>query len=153
GVDTTWNRVPGGAAIGRLTEAAIARFNPDDPAASVPALLAIRRRLAELPPDPVVLDKRQQLDDILRASIGLEVDTVVDHPEAVPGGSIGVRHPAVVRSRIPVRWTAVRYPSIRRAEAGVIALSRNRPAVRRASEVLPATTPPSQPYWLRREGT
>src|SRR5262245_34032057 len=39
GVDTTWNRVPGGAAIGRLTEAAIARFNPDDPAASVPALL------------------------------------------------------------------------------------------------------------------
>src|SRR5215475_13877818 len=65
GVDTTWNRVPGGAEIGRMTEAAITQFDPNNPAASVPALLAIRRRLAALSPDPIVTDKRQQLDDII----------------------------------------------------------------------------------------
>ncbi|MGZ6988784.1 MAG: PIG-L family deacetylase, partial [Thermoanaerobaculia bacterium] len=43
GVDTTWNRVPGGAEIALLTEATLAGFDPDKPAASVPALLAIRR--------------------------------------------------------------------------------------------------------------
>jgi LmbE family N-acetylglucosaminyl deacetylase len=153
GVDTTWNRVPGGAEIGRLTETAIARFNPDDPAASVPELLAIRRRLSALSSNPVVIDKRRQLDDIIRACLGLEVETVVDQPEVVPGETMKMRHTAVVRSGFPVRWTAVRYPSIRRTTPGGAALHANRPVVRRATQVLPATTPPSQPYWLRREGT
>jgi LmbE family N-acetylglucosaminyl deacetylase len=153
GVDTTWNRVPGGAEIGRLTEEAIARFNPEDPAASVPALLAIRSRVSVLPADPVVSDKHQQLDRIIQACIGLEVGTVVDRPEAVPGETLKMRHTAIVRSRIPVRWTAVRYPSIQRTVTQVLELRGNRPVVRDATPILPTTTPPSQPYWLRKEGT
>lgn len=153
GVDTTWNRVPGGAEIGRLTEAAIAQFDPNNPAASVPALLAIRRRLAALSPDPLVIDKRQQLDDIIRACVGLEVETTVAQPEVVPGEALHMRHSAVVRSQFPVRWTAVRYPSIRRTASRVSELRQDRPVVWREMQVLPVGTPPSQPYWLRKEGT
>src|SRR5206468_10630077 len=98
GVDTTWNRVPGGAEIGRLTGEAIARFKPEDPTASVPALLTPRRRVSVLPMDPVVSDKRQQLDRIIQACLGLEVETVVDRPEAVPGETLTMHHTAVVRS-------------------------------------------------------
>jgi hypothetical protein len=61
GVDTTWNRVPGGAEIGRLTEEATAQFKPEDPVASAPALLAIRAGI-DAALDPVIGDKRQQLD-------------------------------------------------------------------------------------------
>jgi LmbE family N-acetylglucosaminyl deacetylase len=153
GVDTTWSRVPGGAEIERLTEHAIAGFNVDDPAASMPVLLAIRRRVSALPADPVVSDKRQQLDDIIRACLGLEVVTEVDQPEVVPGETLKMRHTAVVRARFPVRWAAVRYPGIRRASTVVLELHANQPIVRQASQVLPASTPPSQPYWLREEGT
>ncbi len=153
GVDTTWNRVPGGAEIGRLTEEAIARFKPEDPVASVPALLAIRSRVSVLPADSVVSDKRQQLDRIIQAFIGLEVETLVDQPEAVPGETLKMRHTAVMRSRFPVRWTAVRYPSIQRAVTKVLELRANQPVVRDETQILPATTPPSQPYWLRKEGT
>src|SRR5437773_6216175 len=49
GVDATWNRVPGGPAIARSIDEVIARFNVQDATAGVPALLAIRRRLAALP--------------------------------------------------------------------------------------------------------
>jgi LmbE family N-acetylglucosaminyl deacetylase len=153
GVDTTWNRVPGGAEIARSIDDAIARFDVQDEAASVPALLAIRRRLAALPPDPVVTDKGEQLDRIIQACLGLEVDTVVDRAEVVPGETLKLRHTAVVRSRIPVRWTAVRYPNAHRAIGKPVALRQNRPAVREAAQAVPATTPPSQPYWLRTEGT
>jgi len=153
GVDTTWNRVPGGAAIGRLTEEAIARFRPEDPAASVPALLAIRSRVSALTADSVVSDKRQQLDRIIQACIGLEVETLVDQPEVVAGETLTMRHTAVMRSRLPVRWTAVRYPSIRRAVTVVLELRANKPVVRDETQILPATTPPSQPYWLRTAGT
>ena len=153
GVDTTWGRVPGGAAIGRLTEAAIAQFTPEDPAASVPALLAIRSRVSALPADPVVSDKRQQLDRIIQACIGLEVETLVDQPEIVPGETLKMRHTAVMRSHLPVRWTAVRYPSIQRAVTTVLELRASQPVVRNETQILPATTPPSQPYWLRTAGT
>src|ERR1700730_10646170 len=67
GVDTTWNRVPGGAKIARSIDEAIAKFNAQDAAARVPALLVIRHRLAALPVDPMVSDKREQLDRIIQA--------------------------------------------------------------------------------------
>src|ERR1019366_7241523 len=66
GVDTTWGRVPGGKEIGRLTGEIISQFNPQDPAVSVPALLEMRTRLAGIPADPVVEEKRAQLDRILQ---------------------------------------------------------------------------------------
>jgi hypothetical protein len=74
-VDTTWNRVPGGANIARSIEETIASFRPDDAAAALPALLAIRRRLAALPTGPLVRDKREQLDRIIQTCVSLEVDT------------------------------------------------------------------------------
>jgi LmbE family N-acetylglucosaminyl deacetylase len=153
GVDTTWTRVPGGAAIARSIDEAIARFKVDDAAAAVPMLLAIRRQLAALPADVVVRDKREQLDRILQACLGLDVDTVVDRAEVVPGETVTLRHTAVVHSRVAVRWTAVRYPSVGRVLNRALDLRPDRPAVRRSSQVVPSTTTPSQPYWLRTEGT
>jgi LmbE family N-acetylglucosaminyl deacetylase len=153
GIDTTWNRVPGGAVIARLTEDALARFNLEDPAASVPALLQIRSRLAALPADPVIRDKREALDHVIQACLGLTVQTLVDRAEAVPGETLKLRHTAVVRSHIPVRWTAVRYPSLGRSIVKSVSLRANQLAVRESAQTLPATTSPSQPYWLREEGT
>ena len=153
GVDTTWNRVPGGAEIGRLIEEAIAQFKPEDPAASVAALLAIRSRVFMVPLDPVVSDKRQQLDRIIEALIGLEVKTLVDQPEAVPGEALKMRHTAVMRSTLPVRWTAVRYPSIQRQLTTVLDLRADQPFIRDDTQILPAATPLTQPYWLRKAGT
>ena len=145
--------MPGGAEIGRLTEEAIAQFKPADPVASAPALLAIRSRLSRLPADPLISDKRQQLDRIIEALIGLEVETVVDQPEAVPGETLKMRHTATTRSNLPVRWTAVRYPSIQRQLLTAIDLRPDQPSVRDDAQTLPASTPPSQPYWLRQPGT
>jgi LmbE family N-acetylglucosaminyl deacetylase len=156
GVDTKWNRVLGGAEIARSIDEEIAKFNAQDTAARVSALLAIRRRLAALPAlpaEPIVSDKREELDRIIRACLGLEVDTVVDRAEVVPGETLKLRHTAVVRSRIPVRWTAVRYPSARRAINKAIELRPNQPVVREISQAVPASMQPSQPYWLRTEGT
>ena len=153
GVDTTWNRVPGGAEIARSIGDTIANFNTQDAAAALPALLAIRRRLAAFPADPLVSDKREQLDRIIQACVGLEVDTVVDRAEVVPDESVKLRHLVVVRSSVPVRWVAMRYGGAHRAISPAVELHPNQPVVREVSQVVPATTPPSQPYWLRTEGT
>ncbi len=154
GVDTTWARIPGAAEIGPLAERLVAGFDPQNPAASVPRLLAIRARLAALPPDPLLPEKRRQLDRLLQACLGLFVESVVPDAGIVPGETLALRHTAIVRTVFPVRWLGVRYPTVNgTAGGGPVDLAFNRPASREAAPVLPAGTPLTQPYWLRAEGT
>jgi LmbE family N-acetylglucosaminyl deacetylase len=154
GIDTTWNRVPGGAEIGKLADDIIAQFNPQDPAASVPALLKLRGQLAALlANDSVVAGKRALLDRILQACLGLEIQTEIPQAEVVPGQKLDLQHTAIVHSSIPVRWLAVRYPGIHQEVSEPIELTANQSSSRHTIETLPAGTPLSQPYWLREEGT
>jgi LmbE family N-acetylglucosaminyl deacetylase len=154
GVDTTWNRVPGGAEIGKQADEIIAQFNPQDPAASVSALLKLHGLVAALSSnDPVVAEKRAQLDQILQDSLGLSVETTIPDAEIVPGEALRMRHTVMVRSGVPVRWLGVRYPAIKTEINKVIELRAGQPGSRDSVQTLPANTPLSQPYWLREEGT
>ncbi len=153
GVDTSWARIPGGAEIGRLAGEALANFNPEDPAASVPAILALRSRLSGLAADPVVDEKRRQLDRILQSCLGLMVETAVPSPEIVPGEPVRFHHRATVSSAVPVMWTAVRYGGMGRKARGPGALARGVASALDETRTLPPSTPLSQPYWLREEGT
>jgi LmbE family N-acetylglucosaminyl deacetylase len=153
GVDTTWTRYPGGAEIAALADTAIAQFKADDLAANIPALLALRAKLATLPADPVVADKRAQLDRILETCLGLTVETTMPTAESVPGEKLSLRHTAEMRAGVPVRWIAVRYPVAKAEQKVGVMLAAGQPNVREAAPTLPADTPLSQPYWLREEGT
>jgi hypothetical protein len=164
GVDTTWGRVFGGAEIGKSAGEIIARFDSQNPAASVPAILKLRAELAALPAsDPVVTEKRAQLDRILQACLGLEVQTTISQAEVVPGEMMKLHHSVVIHSSIPVRWVAVHYPEIKeRVDQGKspsfpgpqnIELLPNQPRTLDSTPTLPASTPLSQPYWLREEAS
>jgi LmbE family N-acetylglucosaminyl deacetylase len=153
GINHTWSRFPGGADIGGAASEVIAHFDAQNPAASVPALLALRQRVAALPADPVITDKRAQLDRILHACLGLYVESSVPRVEAVPGETLTLRHTAIVRSGFPVRWLGVRYPLVGREAMAPADLAADSPANRTGSATLPTGTPLSQPYWLRAEGT
>jgi LmbE family N-acetylglucosaminyl deacetylase len=158
GVDTTWGRVPGGAEIGLLAGEIIAQFNSQDPAASVPALLKLRSQLAVLTTtDPVVIEKRAQLDRILQACLGLEVETTIPQAEVVPREMLKLHHTVIVRSGIPVRWIGERYTgnndNLENFTAGIIELRPNQPASRDVGQrsLFGMPMPLSQPYWLREE--
>lgn len=149
GIDLTWARVPGGAEIGRLTTNALAEFQAEDPSASVPALLAIRNLLAELPFDSVVGDKHVQLDRILAACLGLSVETTAPQAEVVPGDKVKLTASVALPPKSQVRWLAVnvRFPG------GSVHVDRGNSSGPSAeiTVYVPSSLPVSQPYWLREE--
>ena len=140
GVDTTWNRVPGwrrDRTIDRGRDRAIQPGRPGgqrarvagDPQPSCP----------RCPRTPSSATSASSWTGSSRpASVSRWRRWWID-AEVVPGETLKMRHTAVVRSRVPVRWTAVRYPSIRRAVTKV-----PRPARRtsRSSVTRPRSCPP-----------
>jgi len=154
GVDTTWNRVAGGAPIQKSIDAIIAKFDPKDPSASVPALLELRSQLSALSTtDPVIKEKKSQLDRILQACLGLNVETTTSHCDIVPGEHMNLHHSATINAQVPVRWLAVRYPTLKKEIKKGIDLQVNKTASWDSIETLPITSKLTQPYWLRSEGT
>jgi len=153
GVDTTWGRIANGAEIGTLAGDAIARFDVKDPAASVPALLAIRNKLMALPADILINDEREQFDRILAACLGLSVETTIPRAENVPGEVLQLHHAATITSNVAVKWTGVRYPASSGEVTDAIPLQASQTATRDVSQTLPMKTAVSQPYWLREDGT
>ena len=153
GVDTTWARYSGGAEIGELAATAIAQFNSDDPAASVPALLALRPKLAALPADPLVTDKLAQLDRIILSCLGLKVETTASRAEIVPGETVQIRYAISLTARnIPIRYAFTRSPALK----GSVELDRELVAGQALEDnlngVLLTNAPLTQPYWLRADG-
>ena len=155
GIDTTWNRVPGGADIAKLADSVIADFNPEDPSASVPALLKLRSLLSALPDkDSVVMEKSRQLDQVLQTCLGLDVETTLADSEVVPGEVMHLHQKVVVHSKVPVRWNAVQFPGAdSRPSSRMFEMQPNEPRTFDMAETLPAGTPLTQPYWLRQEHT
>jgi hypothetical protein len=153
GVETTWARFPGGEGITQLIDSAIQNFDIANVSASVPSLLAIRARVAALPTDPVVTDKLEQLDRILRNCLGLRVRTTIPRADIVPGERVQMQHRAELGAAVPVRWLGVRYPAVQRELSKEMNLRPGRAATLDSLQVLPQNAPLTHPYWLRSEGT
>src|SRR6202035_5716302 len=99
GIDLTWNRVPGGAAIGKLLGEAAASFDAEHPDKTVPLLLRANRLLAEIP-QPVVDVKRRELDESIALCSGLWLDATADKYGVVPGGALKFGVTALSRERV-----------------------------------------------------
>ena len=85
-----------------------------------------------------MVEKRAQLDRILQACLGLEVQTTISQAEVVPGEKMKLHHSAVIHSSIPVRWVAVRYPAIKREIDQKIDLLPNQSRSLDSTQTLPA---------------
>jgi LmbE family N-acetylglucosaminyl deacetylase len=162
GIDTTWGRIPGGAEIGKLTDDLIAHFDSANLESNVPALLKIHHLLVGLSSDRLVDEKHRQLDHIVQECLGLSVETTVSfgttfpRAEVVPGETMELGHLARINCHEAVRWLGVVYPGDTNLIGPVVEKrsdTRGAGISRIASRMLPASTPISQPYWLREEGT
>ena len=148
GVDTTWSRIPSGADIGKQADEIIAKFDPQNPSASVGALLAVRKSLKSLPDDPLLEVKRRQLDQILQDCLGLSIVMTTPQAEVVAGEEIQLHSTARVQAKVPVFWAGQPHSS-----APGMFLRPGESLSREVTFIVSSNAPLTEPYWLREEPT
>lgn len=151
GVDLTWARITGGADVAKRIEGIIEKFSPATPEAIIPDLLSLRSRIAGLARDPVIDDKRKQLDRIIKLCLGLNFQTEVNPGEAAPGDKITLTHKVQLKGPLPIKWKSVSYPLNKHGLRVAELLTAGKELTRETSQILPGHLPLTQPYWLRKE--
>ncbi len=97
GVDTSWNRIPGGAEVGRILAKAEASYQPEKPESIQPLLLEARALAAKLQ-DPLAQRKLPEFDEAIRLCSGLWLDATVANPVQVEGKPVKLSLEALNRS-------------------------------------------------------
>lgn len=151
GIDTTWNRIPGGAAIGMMLDEIIAAYDPRDPSQSIPALLRVYERMNGLGDNTWVEQKQGELRDVIRMCAGLWMEAIGDDYSVAPGDILPVRTTLVNRSGQPFTLEKVGFTTGTADTVVGAALANNDPVTIQRTLSIPGDSPISQPYWLRGE--
>jgi hypothetical protein len=149
GIDTTWNRLPGGAAIGPILERAIREFEPAHPEKAIPALAQARPLIAAIS-DPLARIKLTELDETMARCAGIWAEAQAGAAEVAPGSTLEVTTTVVNRSLAAVSLDGARVEGIwnEALEVKPASLGYNQSARVEFRRAVPAGQPYSPPYWL-----
>lgn len=148
GIDTSWNRLPGGAKAGELLMRAAAEFSPSHPERSVPLLLQARPEVQKLADSKTLWAERKlrDLDEAIALCSGLWLDAEADRFAAVPGAKVKVTLNVINRSTQAVGAVSAMVNGQMIAVAGP--LDNNKPVAKASDLTVPSGSGYSEPFWL-----
>src|ERR1035437_2730080 len=154
GIDTTWNRLPGGGAVKALLDEAIRHYEPEHPENAIPWLVKARAPMAAIA-DPLAKVKLAELDETIAQCAGLFVEAQARQFAVAPGETLNMTASALNRSTAKVTLEGARVEGIwnQDGEAKPAALDYNQRAEVPFSLVVPAGQAYTQPYWLVQPST
>src|SRR5262249_31305776 len=150
GIDMSWSRVPNSESVATEIRQIISKFNPTNPAASVPELLKLRQAMTAVQDESWIAEKKGDVDKIIAACLGLHVEASTATETFTPGQTAAVKLEAINRSNVPVTLQEVRFPHSGESNKIDAALPFNELVTKDLSYKIPDDSPYSQPYWLRK---
>ncbi|HXB70330.1 MAG TPA: PIG-L family deacetylase [Candidatus Acidoferrales bacterium] len=153
GIDTTWNRLPGGGAVGSILGEAIRSYEPAHPEKVIPLLVKARPLIAAMSAahsDPLASVKLAELDETIALCAGLWIEAQARQFETTPGSKLGVTATVMNRSTAQVTLDAARLEGMWNGAAAnpPAKLALNQSTNLDFTVEVPAAQPYSQPYWL-----
>lgn len=147
GVNTSWSRIDGGKAIGDMINQAQAAYQVDNPAASVPALLAIRKAMMALPEGYWRTQKLQETEQLILACAGIWAEAYSGSEIVVPGQPVQGSVQLICNSNVPVKVQDMTYAG-KAVKVNDPELAFNTLRTFPLELTVPENTPETQPYWL-----
>lgn len=152
GINTTWTRVAGGEAIGKILAGVEKNYNPANPAASVPELLKALKGIEALPDGFWKKIKLKEIKEVIRGCLGLYLEATAAEPTATPGDPVALRLECIYRDPLPAGDVLLTGLSIQPALFDTMPaqpLTRNKGWVLNKTVRLPENAAFTAPYWLR----
>ncbi len=159
GINTEWSRIEGGKAIGVGLRQIDENFDASKPAASVPALIKIRKNIIALTDNEEAESqassyyktvKLAEIDAVIKACLGLYLTANADDFAYAGSESAKVKIEAINRAAIPVKLAGFQYG--KKTEMLNQPLAANQ-SFQVDTELRIPVRPGSRPYWLEKEGS
>jgi LmbE family N-acetylglucosaminyl deacetylase len=149
GIDTSWQRVPGGQKVGIMLEKILDSFDPQHPSQSVSSLLAVYTKLTELDETYWVKIKKEELLRVIQSCAGLWLEAISPDFAAAPGDQIKIQTTIVNRSDYPFKIQGIDVQELASDPELNTLLKNNGPQTFTKTIRIPDDFPISQPFWLR----
>jgi len=150
GIDLSWNRIPGGAAVGPVVAEAAKTFDPQNPDRTVPLLLKAQKLMATIR-EPLAAIKQHELTEAIVLCSGLWLDAASDKYAVTPGGSLKFDATALDRDHMAVQIKTIEIegisPATTKDKFGDV-LPFNEPKVFAFTTTVGEHQALTQPYWL-----
>ncbi|NMH26241.1 PIG-L family deacetylase [Flavobacterium solisilvae] len=154
GIDTSWNRVQGGKAIGDILNAVEKNFDFKNPSASIPELVKAYTLIQNLSDKHWKEVKTEEIKKIIAACAGLYFEAVADVQEITPNSPLKIKLEVINRSSIPMKLNGIgAIPTYETKEKKIIDLKNNVPFTETTSLNLNNTIDYTNAYWLNQVGT
>ncbi|MBP2832032.1 PIG-L family deacetylase [Aquimarina sp. U1-2] len=153
GIDTSWNRIKGGKAIGNILNQVEQDFDFTNPAASLPQLVKAYQGIVQLEDEHWKTIKSEEIKKIIAATAGLYLEAVATEPTATKGVNVSFKIEAINRSATTAILEAVTIAPIGIQKIVEQTLQNN---IKQSFELkgkVPDDFEYTNPYWLVEEGT
>lgn len=145
GITKTWTS-KGNADIDQSLDQIIAGFNFNNPELSLPALIALRKKVTNLKDEALKKDKLKSLDNIILSCAGFMGEAVTSQAEAVAGDRYNFSLNLISRATNPVVLEDVQW--LNQPKSYNRKLSKDSLITIRHDIQIPADAALTEPYWL-----
>ncbi|MEZ4803470.1 MAG: PIG-L family deacetylase [Gelidibacter sp.] len=150
GIDTSWNRVKGGKAIGVLLKKVQVSYDFKNSSASIPQLVEAYKLIQNLENQHWKSIKSEDIKNVIAACAGLYLEAAADSYQATFNSKVNLKIEAINRSQYPITLKSIAINDIFTEKN--LALQNNRDI--ELKEILTiGNQKPTTPYWLTDKGS
>lgn len=154
GIDTTWNRIKDGKAVGNILSNVKKNFDFKNPSASIPELVKAYALLENLDNSHWKTVKAAELVKIIEGCAGLYFEAVSDVQEITPNSILKVKIEVINRSSIKMKLNGIGSVPVHTFEAQKVADLKGNIAYTTNFELkIPNEFNYTNSYWLNEKGT
>ncbi|TBM98500.1 PIG-L family deacetylase [Hyunsoonleella flava] len=152
GIDTSWNRVKGGKAIGDILNAVENNFNFKNPSVHISDLLKAYKLLQQIDNEHWKALKTKELKAIIEMCAGLYLEASANTNWATAGEMVNISLEVLNRSELPITLVSIDNISNMSISKN-IALDNNTRFTFKEVLKIADDAKPTTPYWLNKKGT
>lgn len=153
GIDTSWNRIEGGQAIGNILNEVERNFNFINPAAHLPQLLEAYKLLQNVKNKHWKTIKTKELKTIIEACAGLYIEVSANDPHASPDSNVSLNIEALNRSNVNIKLVSYQLSTLNDDISKNMDMPENQRLNFEEGITIPKNIHYTTPYWLNKKST